>query len=120
MRWPSAPGYGGRSRPPESGPSSTQVIFLAIRSLCRLAAVAESAEIRELALHEPAAEKRRDRRRYADVELGARPAPMQIVAIVDGCRRRGELEQARREVEVEVRERVRDRREHALGRDGRA
>src|SRR5688572_4900219 len=99
MRWPSAPGYGGRSRPSASGPSRTHVTFLAIRALCR---------------REARAEKCGNGRRHADVQLRAGPAPMPIGAIHDGRRLRGKLEQARREIEIEVRERVLDGREHAL------
>src|SRR5688572_32869899 len=102
MRFPSSPGYGARSSPSASAPSKTQVTFLPICALCR---------------HEPVAEKYGDGRRHADLERRAGPAPAPIVAIHDSRRSRSELEQARREVEVEVCERVLHGLELALGRD---
>src|SRR5688572_5054860 len=105
MRWPSGPGYGGRSRPSESGPSRTHVTFLPIRALCRLEATAE---------------KCGDGRRHTDAELHTGFAPDPIVAVHDGGRLGGELQQARRKIEIEMRERMLDGLEHALGGHGRA
>ena len=69
---------------------------------------------------EAVAEKQRDGGRHADVEARTRSAPVPVVAVHDGRGLGGELQQARREIEIEVRERVRNDAEHSLRGDYRA